>query len=273
MDICRVAFCLAHKLKAITPYSLSEHIIFIKDACKILVKLSWQPYLVVQSLSCVWLFVTPWTTAFQASLSFTISWSLLKRMSIESVMPSNYLILCLPLILLPSIFPRVRVFSSVPTIHTGWPKYWSFNFSISPSTEYSGLISFMIDWFYLLTVQGTLRSLLQYHNSKVSVLQHSAFFMVQLSHSTWLLEKPQLWLDGPLSANWCLCFLICCNMHEIWPLWGVVAGIWTTLMYLNFFLDSLLKWALSLLPHLCFGSSGNQMIGNNDRGRNIISCW
>ena len=90
---------------------------------------------------------------------------------------------------------------------------------------------------------------------------------------TWLLEKPQLWLDGPLSANWCLCFLICCNMHEIWPLWGVVAGIWTTLMYLNFFLDSLLKWALSLLPHLCFGSSGNQMIGNNDRGRNIISCW
>ena len=101
-------------------------------------------------------------------------------MSIESVMPSNHLILCCPLLLLPSIFPSVRVFSSVPTVHIGWPMYWSFSFSVSPSNEYSGLISFMIDWFCLLTVQGTLRSLLQYHNSKVSVLQHSAFFIVQL---------------------------------------------------------------------------------------------
>ena len=137
----------------------------------------------VQSLSCIWLFVTPWTAARQASLSFTISWSLLKLMSIESVMPSKYLILCQPLLLSPSIFPSVRVFSNESVLHIGWPKYWSF--SISPSNECSGQISFRIDWLDLLAVQGTLKSLLQHHSSIASILWCSAFFMVQLSHPYW----------------------------------------------------------------------------------------
>ena len=136
----------------------------------------------VQALSHVWLFVTPWTTACQASLSITISQSLFKLMSIESVTLSNYLILCHPLLLLPSILPSIRVFSNELALCIRWPKYWSFSFSISPSNEYSGLISFRIDWFDLLTVQGTLKSLLQHHSLKASVLQHSAFLMVQLSH-------------------------------------------------------------------------------------------
>ena len=122
----------------------------------------------------------PWTAAHQSSLSFTISQSLLKFMSIESVMPSNHLILCYPLLLLPSVFPSIRVFSNESALFIRWPKYWSF--SISPLNEYPGLISFRIDWFDLLAVQGTLKSLLQHHSSKASILQHSAFFMVQLSH-------------------------------------------------------------------------------------------
>jgi len=121
-------------------------------------------------------------SARQASLSFPISWSLLKLMSIESVMPSNHLILCRPLLLLPSIFPRIRVFSSKSALHIKWSKYWSFSFSISPSNEYPRLISFRIDWLGLLAVQGTLKSLLQHHSSKASIIQRSAFFMVQLSH-------------------------------------------------------------------------------------------
>ena len=124
--------------------------------------------------------MTPQTAARQASQSFTISWSLFNCMSIESVMLSNQLILCCLLLLLPSIFPSMKVFSNDSTLHMRWPKYW--NFSISPSNEYSGLISFRIDRFYLLAVQGTLKSLLQDHNSKASILQHSTFFMVQLSH-------------------------------------------------------------------------------------------
>ena len=127
----------------------------------------------VQLLSHVQLFVTPWTAACQASLSIMNSLSLLKLMSIESVIPSNHLILCHPLLLLPSIFPSIRVFSNESALRIRWPKCWSFSFSISPSSEYSGLISFRIDWFDLLTVQGTLRSLLQHHNSKESVLWHS----------------------------------------------------------------------------------------------------
>ena len=127
-------------------------------------------------------FVTPWTAACQASLSFTISQSLLKLMSIESVMPSNLLILCRPLLLLPSVFPSIRVFSHESVLGIKWPKYWSFSFSISTSNEYSGLISFRIDWLDLLAVQGTLKSLLQYHSSKASIRQCSAFFMVHLSH-------------------------------------------------------------------------------------------
>ena len=127
-------------------------------------------------------FTTPWAAARWASLSFTVSWGLLRLMSFESVMPSNHLILCRPLLLLPSIFPSIRVFYNESALHIRWPKSWSFSFSISPSKEYSGLISFRIDWFDLLVVQGILKSLLQHHSSKASILRHSAFFMVQLSH-------------------------------------------------------------------------------------------
>ena len=123
--------------------------------------------------------MTPWTAARQASLSIINSWSLLKLMSIELVMPSNHLILCCPLLLPPSIFPSIRVFSNESVLHIRWPKYWSFSFS--PSHEYSGLISFRMDWLDLLAVQGTLKSLLQHHSSNASILQHSAFFIVQLS--------------------------------------------------------------------------------------------
>ena len=136
---------------------------------------------IIQSLSRVWLFATPWISACQAFLSFIISWSFLKLMSIESVMSSNHLILCHAL-LLPSIFPSIRVFSNDLALHIRWPKYWSFSFSINPSNEYSGLISFRIYLFDLLVVQGTLKSLLQCHSSKASTLLLSAFFMVHLSH-------------------------------------------------------------------------------------------
>ena len=136
----------------------------------------------VQLLSCVCLFETPWTAANQDSLSFTISWSLLKLMSIELVMPSNHLILCHPLLLLPSIFTRKRIFSNESAHHIRWQRYWSFRFSISPSNEYSGLISIRIEWFDLFVVQGTLKGLLQHHSSKASIFRHSSFFMVQLSH-------------------------------------------------------------------------------------------
>ena len=132
----------------------------------------------------------PWTAAHQASLFFTISQSLRKLMSIESVMPSNHLILCHPLLLLLSIFPRIRVFSSESAFLIKWSKYWSFSFSINPSNEYSGLVSFRIDCFDLLAVQGALKSLLQHHSSKASSLWCIAFFIVQLSHPTWLLENP-----------------------------------------------------------------------------------
>jgi len=136
----------------------------------------------VQPLSRFLLFATPWSAAHQAPLSITSSWSLLKLMSIESVMPSNHLILCHPLLLPPSIFSSIRVFSSESVLYIRWPKYWSFSFSISPYSEYSGLISFMTDWLDLLAVQGALKNLLHHHSSKTSILWHSAFFMVQLSH-------------------------------------------------------------------------------------------
>ena len=126
--------------------------------------------------------MTPWTAAHQASLSITNSQSSLKLMSIESVMPSNHLILCHPLLLLPSIFPSIRVFSSESALRIRWPKYWSFSFSISPSNKYSGLISFRLDWLDLLAIQGTLKSLRQHCSSKASILWCSAFFIVQLSH-------------------------------------------------------------------------------------------
>ena len=136
----------------------------------------------VQSLSCVQLFATPWITACQASLSITNSWSSLKLTSVESVMPSSHLILCRPLLLLPPIPPSIRVFSSKSTLRMRWPKYWGFSFSISPSKEHPGLITFRMDWLDLLALQGTLKSRLQHHNSKASILRCSALFIVQISH-------------------------------------------------------------------------------------------
>ena len=135
----------------------------------------------VQSLSCVRLFATPWIAAHQASLSVTSSWSSLKLMSIELVMPSSHLILCRPLLLLPPISPSIRVFSNESTLRMRWPEYWSFSFSISPSNEHPGLISFRMDWLDLLVIHGILKSLLQHHSSKASILQRSAFFTIQLS--------------------------------------------------------------------------------------------
>ena len=140
------------------------------------------PHSSVQSLSRIWLFATPWIAARQASLSITNSQSSLKLMSIELVMPSNHLILCRPLFLLPPIPPSIRVFSNESTLCMRWPEYWSFSFSIIPSKQIPGLITFRMDWLDLLAVQGTLKSLLQHHSSKASILQHPAFFIVQLSH-------------------------------------------------------------------------------------------
>ena len=158
----------------------------------------------VQSLSRVRLFVIPWTAACQASLSITNSQSLPKPMSIESVMPSNNLVLCHPLLLLPSIFPSIRVFSNESV-----PKYWSFSFSISPSNEHSGLISFQKDWLDLLAVQGTLKSLLQHYSSKASILRHSVFFIVQLSHP-YMTTGKSIALTRWIFVDKCLCFSICC---------------------------------------------------------------
>ena len=148
---------------------------------------SWFPSLFnrfssVQLLSCVPLFAIPWTAAHQAFLSITNSWSSPKPMSIELVMPSSHLILCHPLLLLPSIFPSIRVFSSESALHIRWPKYWSFSFNISPSKEHPGLISFRMDWLDLLAIQGTLKGLVQHHCSKASIFLCSAFLIVQLSH-------------------------------------------------------------------------------------------
>ena len=163
----------------------------------------------VQSLSSVRLFATPWTTARQASLSITNSWSSPKPMSIESVMPSNHLIFCHALLLLPSIFPIIRVFSNESAVHIRLPKYWSFSFNISPYSEHPGLISFRMDWLDLLAIQGTLKSLLQHHSSKTSTLWCSAFFMVQLLYLCMTTgKKTKLWLYRLLSANWYLWFLI-----------------------------------------------------------------
>ena len=155
----------------------------------------WSTFLTIQhqyqfSLCHVRLFATPWAAACQASLSIANSWSLLKLMSLKSMMPSNHLILCRPLFLQPSIFPSIRVFSDESVLRIRWPKSSSFSFSINSSNECSRLISFRIDWLDLLAVLGTLKSLLQHHSSKASILWHSAFFRVQLSHLTWLLEKP-----------------------------------------------------------------------------------
>ena len=154
---------------------------------------------------------TPWTAACQASLSITNSRSLPKPMSIELVMPSSHLILCRPLLFLPSIFPSIRVFSNEPALCIRWPKDWSFSFSISPSNEYSGLISFRIDWLDLLAVQGILKSLLQHHSSKASILRHSAFFTVQFLHPYMTIGKTIALTRWTFAYKlMSLCFLICC---------------------------------------------------------------
>ena len=160
----------------------------------------------VQLPSHVQLLVTIWTASWQASLFLTIFQSLPKFMSIELVMPSNHLILCHPLLILAPIFASIRVFSSETAIPMRWPKYWSFSFGISPSKEYSRLISFKTDWFDLLGFQGSLK----HHSSKTSILQCSAFFIASSHICTWLLERPLPWLYRPLSAKWCLCFLNHC---------------------------------------------------------------
>ena len=163
-----------------------------------------------QTLCHVWLFVSPWTAAHKPSLSFTISrvCSDLCPLSwwCHPTISSSFH----PVLLLPSIFPGIRVFSNELALRIRWPKYWSFSFNISPSNEYPGLISFRIDWFDLLAVQGTLKSLLQHHNSKASIPHCSALFMVQLSHPYMTTGKPELWRCRPVSGKWCLCFLICC---------------------------------------------------------------
>ena len=165
----------------------------------------------VQLINYVWFFATPCTGAHQVSLSITNSQSLLKFMFIESVMPSNHLTLCHPLVLLPSVFPSIRVFSNESVLCIRWPMYWSFSFSISPCNEYSGLISFRTDWLDLLAVQGTLKSLLQHHSSKASILWRSAFFMVQLSHPYMTTGKnialTRQTFGGKVTSH--LCFLIC----------------------------------------------------------------
>ena len=164
----------------------------------------------VQWLSRVRLFVTPWTAACQASLSLTKSQSLLKLTPIELVMSSNYLILWCPLLLLPSIFPSIRVFPNESALRIRWPKYWSFSFSISPSNEFSGLISFRMDWLDLLSVQGTLKSLLQHQSSKISILQHSAFFIVQLSHPYMTTGKTRALTRWTFVGKVMSLLLICC---------------------------------------------------------------
>ena len=169
-------FQLSNLLKRLL---LSQYINTLLNGSSVIMSLSECPVL---SLSCVRLFATPWSAARQASPSITNSQSPPKLMSIESVMPSNHLILCRPLLLLPPVPPSIRVFSNESVLHNRWPKYQSFSFSISPSNKYSGLISFRMDWLDLLAVQGTLKSLLQHHSSKASILLCSAFFIVQFSH-------------------------------------------------------------------------------------------
>ena len=164
----------------------------------------------IQSLSCVQLFAAPWNTACQASLSITNSQSLHKLMSTESAVPSNHLILCRPLLLPPSIFPNIRVFPNESVLHIRWPKCWSFSFNISPSNEYSEVICFRMDWLYLLAVQRTLKSILQHHSSKASILQCSAFFILQLSHPYMTTGKTVALTRRTFVGKVCLYFLICC---------------------------------------------------------------
>ena len=181
------------------------------------IELSLQLWVSVQPFSHVQIFATPRTTARHVSMSITNSQSLLKLMFIDSVMPSNHLILCLPFLLLPSIFPSIRVFSNEPVLRISWPKYWSFNFSMSPSNEYSGLISFRMDWLDLLAVQGILKSLLQHHTSKASILQCSTFFIAQLSHPYMTTGKTIALTRQTFAGKvMSLLFNILLAIHELW---------------------------------------------------------
>ena len=205
-------------------------------------------------------FLLPMDCISQASLSSTVSPNLLKLMSIESVIPSNHLILCHPLLLLPSIFPNIRVFSSELAFHINWPKYWSFSFSISPSSEYSGFISFRIDWFDLLAVQGILKSLLQHHSSKASILWCSVFFMIQLSH-LYMTSRKTIVLTVQIFAGKVMCLLF--NMLSRFVIaWANIFGM-SSHNYLEDFsetetdLRSFFYWDTS---HLCFWYSE---LGNN----------
>ena len=192
----------------------------------------------VQLLSWVWLFATPRTAAHQASLSITNARSLLKLMFTESVMPSNHLILCCPLFLLPSIFPSIKVFSNESVLHIRSPEYWSFRFNISPSNEYSGLIPFWVDWFDLFSVQGTLKSLLQHHSSKWSVLQCSVFFIVQLSHPYMTTgETIALMRQTVVGKVMSLLFYMLCFLISLWIL---IIVFKMSLFHLIFFLMFLL---------------------------------
>ena len=174
---CTILSSHEYCMRAILSLHLHQHLVSVQFSS-------------IQSLSRIWLFATPWIAAHQASLSITNSQTLPKLMSIESVMPSSHLILCCPLLLLPLIPPRIRVLSNESALRMRWPKYWSFSFSISPSNEHPGLISFRMDWLDLLAVQGTLNSLLQHHSSKASIFWHSVFFTVNSHIHTWPLEKP-----------------------------------------------------------------------------------
>ena len=188
--------------------------------------------------------MTPWTAAHQPSLSITISQSLLKLMSIKSVMPSNYLILCYPLLLLPSIFTSITVFCNGSVLRIRWPKYWSFSFSISPSNEYSGLISFRMGWLALPTVQGTLKSLLQQHSSKASILRGSAFFIVQLSHPYMTASWPYVY-PGPLYMQ----FLISTVLH----LWIQLTRDGVVMKYLPLKKKITYKWTHVVQTHVVQG--------------------
>ena len=170
-------------LENYTSEKIFQSLYFLLGLISCHIQLEWVNLSSVQSLHCVQLFATPWTTAHQASLSITNSQSLLKLMAIETVMSSNHVILCCPLLLLPSIFPSIKVFSNESVLRIRWPKYWSFSFSISPSKDYSGLISLRIDWIDLFAIQGTINCVLQYHSSKASILLSSPSFIFQLSHS------------------------------------------------------------------------------------------
>ena len=207
---CHLLTAYSFSTPTFSPFFKEQHLDFTHDIPSPSWWFLWSQFRSVQSLNRVHLIVTPWTVACQASLSITNSQILLKLISIKLVMPSNHLMLWHPLFLLPSIFPSVRVFSNESVLHIRWPKHWSFSLRINPSNEYPGLISFKMDWLDCLAVQGTLKSLLQYHSSKASILRCSAFFIVQLSHPYMTTGKIIALARWTFVDKMMSCFLICC---------------------------------------------------------------